>query len=339
MKTLFKNIKKILIIKPSALGDIVHSLPFLNALKQQFPHVKIDWVVAHGLRTFLEGHPMINHLWTIRKEEWKKLDYLKQTLKEVNDLRKGLKKVQYDVSIDLSGLFRSGIISYFSNAKIKLGFKESDEGSPMFYTHKVHGSMKIHAIDRYLKIAKFMGCDTSRIEYPFAPYDPHPSILKELPEKYIILSPSAGKVANRWHSQRFGELSSRLPYPTIVIASRDEADIADEMVANSKGSAISIAGSTSLKELVAVIKKAVFFVCNDTGPMHIAAALDVPVFAVFGPANPVRTGPYGDIHTVIQRDMGCIPCYAKKPCSHFKCMEELTVDQVYDTINTKMDPI
>ena len=315
----------------------MHSLPFLNSLRQKFPDAQIDWVVAHGLHKFLEGHPMIHKLWTIKKDQWKKLDYLKQTVKEVNELRKGLKEAKYDVSIDLSGLLRSGIISYFSNAKIKLGFKESDEGSPMFYTHKIHGSMNIHAIDRYLQIAKFMGCDTSTIAYPFAPYDENPPILKELPQKYIVMSPSAGKVANRWHAERFGELASRLSYPTVVIASKAEAQIADKMVENSKGAGLSIAGKTGLKELIAVINKAEFFVCNDTGPMHIAAALNIPVFAVFGPANPFRTGPYGDNHTVIQRDMDCIPCYAKKPCSHFKCMEELSVDQVYDAICSKMD--
>ena len=79
-----------MIVKPSALGDIVHSLPFLNALKKGFPHARIDWVVAHGLHTFLEGHPMINKLWVIKKDQWKNLRNLKQTVKEINDLRRGL---------------------------------------------------------------------------------------------------------------------------------------------------------------------------------------------------------------------------------------------------------
>ncbi|MCG8637296.1 MAG: hypothetical protein MI863_25925, partial [Desulfobacterales bacterium] len=156
----FDRVKRILIVKPSALGDIVHSLPFLNAVKQRFPAAEIDWVVAHGLHTFLEGHPMINRLWVIKKDQWKRPGNLRQTLSEINQLRKDLGARGYDVCIDLSGLFRSGLISGFSKAPVRLGFKESDEGSPFFYTHKIHGSMGIHAIDRYLKIAAFMGCRT-----------------------------------------------------------------------------------------------------------------------------------------------------------------------------------
>jgi len=333
---LFDSVKNILIIKPSALGDIVHSLPFLAVIKKKFPNAKIDWVVAFGLHKFLEGHPMINRLWIIKKDQWKKPGNLNHTLKEINELKKGLKASEYDVSIDLSGLLRSGIITWFSKAGIKLGFKESDEGSSLFYTHKIHGSMNIHAIDRYLEIAKFMGCSIDKIDYPFAPYDPCPSILKELPEDFVVMSPSAGKPANRWQAKKFGRLAAKLLLPTVVIASLGEAKIAREVVAHSNGKAISVAGMTGLKELVALIGRASFFVCNDTGPMHIAAALNVPAFAIFGPANPLRTGPYGTIHTVIQRKMDCAPCYAKQPCSHFRCMNELSVEDVFKIIDQKI---
>tara|TARA_B100000614_G_C14551665_1_gene494188 strand:- start:1684 stop:2628 length:945 start_codon:yes stop_codon:yes gene_type:complete len=309
-------------------------LPVLNALKRQFPHARIDWVVANGLHTFLEGHPMIHRLWVIKKDQWKKLSHLRQTFGEINQLRKDLGSQGYDVCIDLSGLFRSGLISGFSRAKIRLGFKESDEGSPMFYTHRIHGSMKIHAIDRYLKLAGFMGCPTDEVAYPFAPYDPSPPIMKTLPERYVVMSPSAGKPANRWPAERFGALAARLERPVVVIASAAEKYIADAVVAASNGNAVSIAGKTRLKELLPVIGKADYFICNDTGPMHIAAALKVPVFAIFGPANPVRTGPYGNIHTVIQKKYPCAPCYAKRPCTehNFRCMETLSTDDVYNMI-------
>lgn len=327
------GIRRILIVKPSALGDIVHSLPFLNAVKQRFPHALIDWVVAHGLHTFLEGHPMINRLWVIKKDQWKQFSNLGQTLKEINQLRKDLGSQRYDLCIDLSGLFRSGLITGFSKAPVRIGFRESDEGSPLFYTHKIHGSMNIHAIDRYLKIAEFMGCRTDKIEYPFAPYDSNPLICRSLPKRYAVMSPSAGKPANRWPAHKFGELASRLDLPVVVIASAAEAKIADEVVANSNGKAVSIAGKTGLKDLLAVIENASFFICNDTGPMHMAAALNIPVFAVFGPANPIRTGPYGE-HTVIRKQLSCSPCYAKQPCSTngFRCMAELSVEEVFGII-------
>ena len=331
---MFDHVKNILIVKPSALGDIVHSLPFLAVIGRRFPHARIDWVVAHGLHLFLEDHPMINRLWVIKKDKWKKLDRIGTTLGEIHELQKGLKAAEYDVCIDLSGLLRSGLISWASRAPFKLGFRESDEGSPFFYTHKIHGSMEIHAIDRYLEIAKFMGCRADRIEYPFAPYDPHPPLLDTLPQEFCVMSVSAGKPANRWPAEKFGQLAAALDIPTLLIASGAEADIAGEAVSHSNGNAVSLAGKTSLKELIALIAKAKFFVCNDTGPMHIAAALNIPVFAIFGPANPIRTGPYGDIHTVIREELDCSPCYAHKPCTHnqFKCMHQINVERVHGEI-------
>jgi len=334
----FKGIRKILIVKPSALGDIVHTLPFLNAIKAQFPHAKVDWVVGHGLHTFLENHPMINRLWVIKKDQWKQFGNFRTTLVEINQLRKDLSRQRYDVCIDLSGLFRSGLITGFSKAPVRMGFKNSDEGSPLFYTHKIHGSMNIHAIDRYLKLAEFMGCRTDKVEYPFAPYDSNPRICRFLPGRYVVMSPSAGKPANRWPEHKYGELASRLKLPVVVIALAAEAEIAEQVVVNSKGNALSIAGQTGLKDLLAVIQKSAFFICNDTGPMHMAAALNIPVFAIFGPANPVRTGPYGRIHTIIQKKIPCAPCYAKHPCMthRFKCMNELSVDDVLRAIQEKI---
>ena len=99
-------------------------------------------------------------------------------------------------------------------------------------------------------------------------------------------------------------------------------------MSHSKGNAVSIAGKTGLKELLAVIKGARYFICNDTGPMHMAAALNIPVFAIFGPANPVRTGPHGTLHTVLQKELACSPCYRQTPCANYRCMEEMRVSDV-----------
>lgn len=144
---------------------------------------------------------MIRKLWVIKKDRWKEPGRLRTTIREINDLRRGLSAVPYDVAIDLSGLFRSGVITWFSGARVKLGFRESNEGSPLFYTHRVHGSMKIHAIERYLKLAEFLGCPVDEVVYPFAPYDSEPAVLRELPSEFAVISPSAGKPANRWQAK------------------------------------------------------------------------------------------------------------------------------------------
>ena len=323
---------KILIIKPSALGDIVHTLPFLAAVRKTYPASEIHWVVARGLHTFLEGHPMINRLWILDKDRWKQISRFREIIPEINTFRRALAQEHFDISIDLSGLLRSGLITFAAGARYKLGFSDSDEGSPFFYTHKIEGGKQIHAIDRYLKLAALIGCDTSQVSHPMPPYPSDSPLLSSLPERFCIIAPSAGKEANRWPADRFGELAAGLPLPSVVISNKADAEIVDEVVAASNGMAINLAGKTGLKELVALIARARFFISNDTGPMHIAAALGIPVFAIFGPANPIRTGPYGTIHTIIQEQLDCIPCYRQKPCKHWTCMQDITVEKVKQTI-------
>lgn len=332
--------QKILIIKPSAWGDIVHSLPFLSAVKKRYPDAEIHWVIAKGLQAFLKDHPLIHKLWIMDKEGWKKLSKLRKISKEINVFRKGLRNENFDVSIDLSGLLRSGLITRAAKAKYRLGFSDSGEYSSFFYTHKVEGGNQIHAIDRYLKLAHLLDCDISCIEYPFAPLPDISKLLNTLPENFCIISPSAGKAANRWPAKRYGELAAKLPIPSVVIASPADAAIADTVTSFSNNKAINLAGKTNLMELVALIARSEFFVCNDTGPMHIAAALNIPVFAIFGPANPTRTGPYGNGHTIIQEELDCSPCYAKNPCTkhNWRCMNDLTVSTVLHSILQKQNP-
>jgi len=327
---------KILIIKPSALGDIVHSLPFLDTVKRCYPKASVHWVVARGLHTFLEGHPLIDRLWIFDRQKWRLTGNLPETLKEITAFARGLRRERFDVSIDLSGLLRSGLITLAAGAPYRLGFSTADEGSALFYSHRIEGSMEIHAIDRYLKIAEAMGCPADKVRYPLPPHDPRPPVCHNLPREYVVMTPSAGKAANRWPAENFGSLAARLPLPTVLIGGKSDIPVTEEVLRHAHGKAVSLAGRTSLKELLPIIGNASYFVTNDTGPMHIAAALGIPVFAIFGPANPTRTGPYGPGHTVIRKDLACSPCYAWKPCQNWRCMEEITVGKVAEIIQEKM---
>lgn len=332
MKSKGVTIKKILIIKPSALGDIVHTLPFLAAIRKCFPDAEIHWLVARGLHTFLDGHPMLDRLWIFDRERWRNFSRLGQTVKELLAFRAALRREKFDVSVDLSGLLRSGLITWAAGATLRLGFKGSDEGSSLFYNRKIPGYMSIHAIDRYLKFAEFLGCDIGEVHFPFAPYDTTPPVMANLPDRYAVMVPSAGKEANRWPAERFGALAARLAMPIVLLGSSGDAVVTAEVAHFSEGVAIDLAGKTSLKELIPIIEKAAFMVSNDTGPMHIAAALQVPVYAIFGPANPVRTGPYGGIHTVIRTGVACSPCYRWKPCENWRCMKDISVDCIFEAI-------
>lgn len=330
--------RKLLVIKPSSLGDIVHSLPFLDALKRRFPGAEIDWVVASGFEDILEGHPMIRKLWVINKGEWKKITKVKNTLVELRRLLNALRAERFDCVIDLQGLFRSGFITKGAGAPVRIGFKEAREGSTVFYTHKVEGGRDVHAVDRYLKIAAFLGCDISEVRFPFPPsrYSLADILLSSGLScgDYVVMAPGARGSAKRWPAERFGELASGLPVRTIVIGSRGDAPLAAEAVGASKGKAFSLAGKTDLKGLIEVVRCARFMVCNDTGPMHIAAALGIPVFALFGPTNPLRTGPYGANNTVIRKDIPCSPCY-RKNCKTAECMDMIKIEEVRRMIDKK----
>ncbi|MHB8882006.1 MAG: lipopolysaccharide heptosyltransferase II [Thermodesulfovibrionales bacterium] len=330
--------QRILIIKPSSLGDVVHSLAFLNAVRSCFPAAEIDWVIAKGLEGLLAGHPMIRRLIVIDKDRWRDLSRAFVTMKELRELSAALKAGRYDLVIDLQGLLRSGIMTRLTNAPVRVGFADSREGSSNFYSHKVMGGRHIHAVDRYLKVAASLGCGTGDVMFPFPDLRDDRQLADELKQRYgayAVFVPGARKPANRWPARCFGELSSRLPVQTLVVGSPGDRELAEEVVGHSGGTALSIAGKTGLRGLVSVVKEALFMVSNDTGPMHIAAAFGVPVFALFGPADPVRTGPYGAGHHIIRSGAACSPCF-KRHCENPHCMTDIPVDSVYEQITEFM---
>ena len=324
--------KKILIIKPSSLGDVVHSLAVLDALYRCFPGAEIHWLVAKGFEGLLEDHPMLKKLWIIHKDEWKKISRIRTTVAELRTLFRNLRKERYDLVIDLQGLFRSGLIAKATGAPMRIGFKEAREGSTTFYTNMVEGGKDIHAVDRYLKIPAFLGCNVARVRFPFPPSVQSLSPALPVPTEYAVMVPGARKPVNRWPALRFGELASRLPMRTLVLGSRGDRMLAEEVVRASQGKAESIAGKTDIRGLIQLIKGARFMVSNDTGPMHIAAAFGIPVFALFGPANPMRTGPYGKGHTIIRKDISCAPCY-RKTCKNPRCLDMITTGEVAEIIS------
>jgi heptosyltransferase-1 len=327
--------KKILIVKPSSLGDVVHSLPFLNAIRERFPSSEIHWVIAKGLEDLLTGHPMIDRVWIINKDMWKKLSYIRDSLRELRIFMKAIKEEKYDMVVDLQGLLRSGIIAMSTGSPLRVGFQEAREGSRFFYTHMIRGGRDVHAVDRYLKIAAFLGCDIDGICFPM-PLSFESSVQAgiSLPADYAAIAPGARWGTKRWPPEKFGRLASLLPLNTVVVGSRGDMDYAKKVLDLSKGKAISLAGKTTLKALIEVIRGARFFISNDSGPMHIAAALGIPVFAIFGPTDPERTGPYGKGHTVIRQDISCAPCF-KRTCNDLRCMTSISASKVLKTIKER----
>ena len=328
--SLAKSPRKILIVKPSSLGDVVHSLPFLNSIRSCFPNSEIHWVIAKGLEGLLDGNPMISRLIVVNKDVWKKISHAADTVLEVKRLFKEIRKERYDLVIDLQGLLRSGLITMASAAPVRIGFTEAREGSRFFYTDKVRGGKDLHAVDRYLKVAVALGCEADGAVFPFPLITGGDSWVKQFKRdlnEYIVLVPGARWETKIWPAENFGKVASLLPVRSVVVGSGGDKGIAEKVVGSSRGRAVSVAGKTSLTELIEIMRGARLAISNDSGPMHIAAAFGVPVVAIFGPTSPERTGPYGSSHNIVRSGAACAPCFKKK-CRDLKCMKGVTPEEV-----------
>jgi len=326
------NPKRILIVKPSAIGDVVHTLPVLNLLRKRYPAAHIAWLVTPACGGILEGHPQIDELiWFERKRAggWIKLLKL-------------LRADHFDLVLDLQGLFRSGLFSWMSGAKVRVGFANAREMATLFYTHKVPvPDVNVHAMERYLDMAVAVGCERGPVEYVFPTTDADRDRVKALlgdDEPYAVLLPGTNWATKRWPAEKFAAmvqpLRERFGLKTVYAGGPDAS-----AAAKLAPTATDLTGKTSLRELVALLERASLVIANDSGPMHIAAALGRPLVTLFGPTNPIRTGPFQRMDSVVRLDIPCSPCYSKH-CSHQSCLQWLGTDRVLaaTAVQLKMDP-
>lgn len=323
--------RKILIVKPSSFGDVIHGLPVLHALSLRFPKAELHWVVAKGFAGILEGHPLIHRLWVMDKDSWKKPANLRRTCSDLGKLRRALRDEKFDLVVDLQGLFRSAMIVLFTGSEETVGFESAREGSKFSYKYRVKTDTELHAVEKNLLLAQFVGCEPADPVFALPHLGEAPDIVRDM-RRYAVIAPSAGTLVKRWPAEYFGRLASLLPIPSIIVGGSSDAALGDEVARLSGSRAVSLAGKTSLKGLGAIIRGAQFLVTCDSGPMHLAAALNIPAFAVFGPTSPVRTGPYGNIHTIIRLELPCSPCFTRKPCADWRCIREITPEMVVDAI-------
>lgn len=351
---------KILIIKPSSLGDVIHALPFLKALKDTFPDAMIDWVISKNLKGIIENNPLINEVIPFNKDEWTNIKKLPEILSDISSLRKTLQAKHYDMVVDLQGLLRSGLIALSAPTTLKIGFADAREGSRFFYDKKVSVNGTAHAVDKCLEVAKSIGARVIKAEFPlYINKSARDKIHKLMgTHEYVVIVPSARWHTKRWPAENFASLIKKISAPCVIAGSKADKKISQKIIKLSSVKNISppttplkrrggkvknrefpqvidLCGKTDLKELTALIAGARVVVTNDSGPMHIAAALDIPVIALFGPTDPAKTGPYGwqknKKMRVIKANVPCSPCREKR-CEDLKCMTDISVDAVFNTL-------
>ncbi|MEO6436746.1 MAG: lipopolysaccharide heptosyltransferase I [Tepidisphaeraceae bacterium] len=337
--------QRVLLIKPSAIGDVVHALPVLNLLRRRWPKAHLAWLITPACAGLLEGHPMIDELILFERRRFGRGWRDPKSVMGLHAFMKNLRRRQFDLVIDLQGLFRSGWMTFRTRAPVRVGFANARELAPIFYTHRIDvGTSEQHAVDRYLRIAAALGCGDARPEFPFYVTDDDRRQVDALVggtggiHRYAVLLPGTNWATKRWPVERFqslvAPLRDRFGLSSVVAGSPDEFDLAAQVSAGVAGG-INLAGKTSLRQLVALLERADLVIANDSGPMHIAAALARPMVALFGPTNPVRTGPYRREDTVLRLDLPCSPCYSRV-CSHQSCLQWMGIDAVLDLAEKQM---
>jgi heptosyltransferase I len=324
--------QRILVIKPSAIGDIVHALPVLNLLRRQWPAAQISWLVSSACASLLEGHPQIDELIRFERRRFGKGWRKPSAALGLFHFTRELRARQFDLVIDLQGLFRSGWLAWKTGAPIRIGPSEARELGWIFYTHHVAtGFPQGHAVDRYLKIADALGLGREPVEFVFATSDSDRQSAADLLEpgkRFAILLPGANWKSKRWPAEHFAALVAplrdRLGLESVIVGAAGDRALAAQI-----SGSIDLTGRTNLRQLVALMERAELVIGNDTGPLHIAAALGRPMVALYGPTNPDYTGPYGHLESVLRHPIACSP-YLSSRCrySHHGCLREIQPDRV-----------
>ncbi len=364
-----RDFHNILLIKLSALGDVVHTFPLLNKLHDRYPKARIDWLVAADFAELLAHNPAIANVIEFPRDEWSTL-WRWAPYAGAARLIARLRDAQYDLVLDLQGQLRSAIFAFTSGAPVRIGFDKprkdvwktlarqipdeakkhtwqgAREGSWLAYTHHMTlPTLDLHPVDRCLGVAPLLGLDAAAPDF-FFPIPPEAiTRIDALLDYYdvgkakqlIVMAPGTNWDTKQWRRDGFAEVARHFlqkGFAVVLIGSDGEHALCEEVAKLAPGT-IDLAGETTLSELAALIRRATIAVTNDSGPMHLAVALDRPVVSVFGPTDPVWAGPFRRTGAVLRADLPCSPCYLRvlSRCTHgHACMTDVSAAAVIERV-------
>ena len=341
---------RILIVKLGAIGDIVHTLPALAALRRGLPDAHIAWAVERGGGAkLLQGNPALDDLIELDMRGWRKA--LRHptnwvvTWSAIKQVVERMHASEFDVTLDFQGLLKSAYVASRARAPLTIGFANDALREPQaarFYDRQVAADDSGHIIQKNLSLAAALGCDVSgTYEFPMGLSDELDLLGKRqlLSGTYALLNPGGGWPTKLWTTAGFAAVADRLweayGMRSLVTYGPGEAALAQEIVAQAKTGKAEMYDAT-LKELWAAARYAKLFVGGDTGPMHIAAAAGAPVVALFGPTSARRNGPFAKDDVIVERfDLDCrTDCY-RRACSHTSCMK-MPVEMVWDAVQKRV---
>jgi heptosyltransferase I len=325
-----RKIERLLMVRLSAMGDVIHTLPAVHFLRQAFPRAFMGWLIEErwaellcapgsprrGPRSSLR--PLVDEVHTVNLKAWGKSPFSVSTLQLAAKVWNDVRDAGYDAAVDLQGAMRSAVLARLSGARVVYGAAEPRESpASLWYTRKVVARGR-HVVEQNLSVAEAVAGDRVRrlpVEFPHDP-QAEERIERRLAElgvgEFAVLNPGAGWGAKRWPAERYGEVARQLAdlgVDSILNYGPGEEELVRAAQAASGGTARAM--SCSISELIALTRRARLFIGGDTGPMHLAAALRVPVVAIFGPTDPARNGPYGT-RSIVLRSVESVTSHARR---------------------------
>ena len=350
--------EKILIVRLSAIGDVVHALPALKSLRANFPDSEISWLVEDKASGVLSGHPDIDEVIVFPRRRWQrnilKIKESINTLLEIFLFYKKLRNGRYDLVIDFQGNLKSGIMTLMTKSENRIGFGKGHckEFNYLFTAYRIcPPGKRMHRIDKYLSLLSGLGIKANyqRPELPESEKEKdyvnefiRANIDKHKP--VIIIHPGTSKFGSykRWPVMNYTRLADMIleshDVNVIFTWGPDELDVVNEIVSNMKHKAYVACETESIRQLIELMRYADLFISGDTGPLHIASVLGIPIVAVYGPKDPEIYGPYNGKAVVIRKDLPCSPC-TKRTCPEPECMTSILPEEVYHAASKLMEEV
>jgi heptosyltransferase-1 len=337
--------ESILVVRLGAMGDIIHTLPAVAALRDALPETRIGWVVeerwvellcspdAASSGTVSSGRPLVHTVYTVNTKRWRKSLVAKDTRQQISAALRAVRDQRYEIAVDFQGALKSALIARLAGTKHIFGMQNPRESPARFlYTHRV-ATKGQHVIEQYHSLAEAvagMHLPTVPAEFPYdkSAEEKIASVIDATRgHEFVIVNPGAGWGAKQWPTERYGEVARSLAqdgYKVLINAGPGEQELANQVRTASNDSVEVI--SCSISELIALTRRARLFIGGDTGPLHLAASLHLPVVAIYGPTDPARNGPY-DTKSILLRNPA-----SRTSLSHTSALDngliQITVEQV-----------
>ncbi len=343
----------ILIVKLSAIGDVIHTLPALNAIRRHYPQAHITWLVEAAAADLVRGHRALDRVIVSGRKRW--LAQLKtrrrwQALAEMRAFWRDLRDTRYDIVIDFQSLLKSGLLVWLAHGRRKIGFDKGmqhQEHSYLFLNERVPPvDMEVHALTRGLMLLEAIGVHEREAVYHVPVSDGDRQRVRVLlsdqgidgSRRVVAINPVALWETKLWRNDRFARLADRLVgddrVDVVFTGGPDDRQVVESILEMMTLPAANLAGMTSLTQLAALYEQSAVLITTDTGPMHLAAAVGTTVVALFGPTAPWRTGPFGESHRIVRSAPSCSPCFKRRCDIHrCRCMTDISVEQVWRAAN------